>query len=51
MVSYRMILKDSFLIPQNSDRIDLTKPAKEECILPGYASYTPKLHRSCESIR
>lgn len=51
MVSYRTIPNDGFLIPLNSDRTGLAKLVKEECILPGCASHTPKLHRSCESVR
>jgi len=51
MASYRMIPNDSFLIPLNSDRIGLAKLVKEALILPGFVSHTPKLHRSCESIR
>lgn len=40
MFSYRMTTNESSLIHLNSDRIDLAKLVREECILPGYASHT-----------
>lgn len=54
ILRYRMTTSESSLIHLNSDRIDLAKSVRTECILLGYASYishTQKLHRSRESIR